>query len=248
MIIDIHVHILEPWNQPKHARRLLDLADRFGIDKMCIFLGKDLKRYKNAREVRETNDLALDMMRRYPDRFIGFCFLNPRAGKKCLEELNRCIEAGMRGIKLWTECACDNPLVFPIVERAIKFNVPILQHTWKITGGQDADHSDPDQFVRLARRYPEARLVLGHTGGNWAYGLRAVRHLPNVWTDTAGGNAFDGLVELACREVGPHRVLFGSDVPVRSFASAMAKVDGAEISASTRRMILGENARRLLGL
>jgi len=138
--------------------------------------------------------------------------------------------------------------VFPIVEGAIDLNIPILQHTWKITGGQDADHSDPDQFARLAMKYPEARLIMGHTGGNWAYGLRTVRHLPNVWVDTGGGNAFAGSVDLACREVGPHRVLFGSDVPVRSWASQLAKVDGADIPASFRRMIMGSNARGVLGL
>jgi hypothetical protein len=52
---------------------------------------------------------------------------------------------------------------------------------------------------------------------------------------------------MAVRELGPGRVLFGSDAPGRSFASQLAKVQDADITESQRRMILGGNLRRMLG-
>jgi len=51
---------------------------------------------------------------------------------------------------------------------------------------------------------------------------------------------------MAVRELGAERVIYGSDAGGRSFASQLAKVTGAEIPEATRRLILGENLRRLL--
>jgi uncharacterized protein len=55
------------------------------------------------------------------------------------------------------------------------------------------------------------------------------------------------MVEMAVRELGDQRVLFGSDAAGRSFASQLAKVYGAEIPIESKRLILRENLRGLLG-
>jgi predicted TIM-barrel fold metal-dependent hydrolase len=51
---------------------------------------------------------------------------------------------------------------------------------------------------------------------------------------------------MALRELGPERVIFGSDAAGRSFASQLGKVLGAEIRETLRRLILGGNLRRML--
>jgi predicted TIM-barrel fold metal-dependent hydrolase len=51
---------------------------------------------------------------------------------------------------------------------------------------------------------------------------------------------------MAVRELGPERVVYGSDVGGRSFASQLAKVLGAEIPDSAKELVLGGNLRRLL--
>ena len=55
-----------------------------------------------------------------------------------------------------------------------------------------------------------------------------------------------GYTEMAVRELGAERVLYGSDASGRSFASQLAKVFGADIPESAKRLILGENLKRLL--
>jgi predicted TIM-barrel fold metal-dependent hydrolase len=55
------------------------------------------------------------------------------------------------------------------------------------------------------------------------------------------------MTEMAVHELGAERVIFGSDAGGRSFASQLGKVMGANISAAAKRLILGENFRRLLG-
>ena len=54
------------------------------------------------------------------------------------------------------------------------------------------------------------------------------------------------MAEMAVRELGAERVLYGSDAGGRSFASQLAKVYSADISLEAKRLILRENLRRLL--
>ena len=51
---------------------------------------------------------------------------------------------------------------------------------------------------------------------------------------------------MAVRELGAERVIYGSDVGGRSFASQVAKVMGANVPDSDKELILGGNLRRLL--
>ena len=83
-------------------------------------------------------------------------------------------------------------------------------------------------LAALAERHPTAKLICGHTGGDWEQGIRAVRAQPNISVDLGGGDPVAGITEMAVRELGPERVLYGSDAPGRSFASQLAKVHGAE--------------------
>ena len=51
---------------------------------------------------------------------------------------------------------------------------------------------------------------------------------------------------MAVRELGPKRVVYGSDVAGRSFASQLAKVYGADITDEAKQLILAGNIKRLL--
>jgi predicted TIM-barrel fold metal-dependent hydrolase len=64
--------------------------------------------------------------------------------------------------------------------------------------------------------------------------------------DLGGGDPVAGITEMAVRELGAERVIYGSDAPGRSFATQLAKVHGAEISDENKRLILAANLKRLL--
>jgi predicted TIM-barrel fold metal-dependent hydrolase len=122
----------------------------------------------------------------------------------------------------------------------------VFQHTWlKITGNLPGE-STPMELAELAARHPQAKIICGHSGGDWEVGLRAIRLHKNVCTDLGGGDPTAGFTEMAVRELGAERVLYGSDVGGRSFASQLAKVTGADIPSSARPLILGGNLKRLL--
>jgi predicted TIM-barrel fold metal-dependent hydrolase len=146
---------------------------------------------------------------------------------------------------LETDVLCSSPSLDPIVERAISMNLPILQHTWLNADGNGPGESTPYDVVKLAERHPNAKIICGHTGGNWELGIRIIRDSPNVWAGIAGSDPTSGFTEMAVRELGAERVVYGSDVGGRSFASQVAKVVGANISESDKKLILGGNLRRL---
>ncbi|HOJ20752.1 MAG TPA: amidohydrolase family protein, partial [Armatimonadota bacterium] len=65
--------------------------------------------------------------------------------------------------------------------------------------------------------------------------------------DTSGGDPEAGVVEYAVRQLGAERVLFGSDVPGRSYGVQLGKVLGAQLTPEQRDLILFGNAERILG-
>ena len=73
-----------------------------------------------------------------------------------------------------------------------------------------------------------------------------IRDEKNISAGIAGFDPTSGVVEMAVRELGPERVVYGSDVGGRSFASQLAKVLGADIPDSAKELVLGGNLRRLL--
>jgi hypothetical protein len=98
----------------------------------------------------------------------------------------------------------------------------------------------------LAARHPQALIICGHAGGDWEQGIGAVRAQQHVAVDLGGGDPVAGITEMAVRELGAERVLFGSDIGGRSFGSQLAKVLGANVDDDAKRLILAGNLKRLL--
>lgn len=249
MIWDIHGHLsgIVGATATERMARLMAVADRMGIERLCICMGLTFLFDPTPAELVEQNDAVLEALAHHHDRALGLVYLNPRHTQASLEELERCVAQGpMVGIKLWVAVRCSSDLLDPIVTRAIELGVPILQHTWhKVTGNLPGESTTRD-LAELARRHPKAQFICGHSGGDWLLGLQALRHSPNVMVETGGFDPTTGCVEMAVRELGADRVVFGSDVPGRSFASQLSKVRGAAIEEFQRRQILRDNLRTVL--
>ena len=152
----------------------------------------------------------------------------------------------MVGVKLWVAMRCNAPELDPLIARAAELKAVILQHTWLKTTGNLPGESTAADLAQLAGRHPQALLICGHTGGNWEHGLRAIRPHKNVYADLGGGEPTAGVTEMAVRELGTERVLYGSDAGGRSFATQLGKVYGADIPEAAKRLIFGQNLKRLL--
>ena len=63
---------------------------------------------------------------------------------------------------------------------------------------------------------------------------------------SAGSEPVAGYTEMAVRELGPERVIYGSDAGGRSFASQLAKVFGANVPDAAKQLIFSGNLKRLM--
>ena len=249
-IWDLHGHLAGATGQTpeERAESLVQHADRMGIARLCIYMGMTFSNDPSPEDFRKANDEVLLALKRFPDRTFGFVYLNPKYVPESLRELDRCVRDGpMVGVKLWVAKHCDAPELDPIIRMAAKLKAVIFQHTWmKITGNLPGE-STPLDLATLAGRHPEAQLICGHTGGDWELGIRAIKAHANIFADLAGGDPVAGITEMAVRELGVERIIYGSDVPGRSFASQLAKVHGSELPVEAKRLIFSGNLKRLLG-
>ena len=161
-------------------------------------------------------------------------------------EISRTIgDWGFRGIKLHPQVdrypVNDRRLVHPIIELAIAHDVPV----WVHTGHQP--NATPTLMGALARDLPEAKLIIGHMGSGMFYDAMcmAKRH-PNLFIDISlqGGHAFGA----ACDEVGPHKLIYGSDSPYANPGSMKRIIEESALSARDKALVLGGNIARLLDL
>lgn len=249
-IWDLHCHLSGlPGRTPdEKMAQLIEYADRLGIERVCIFMGWPFTLTPSAERLREENDQVLQALSHWHDRAFGFVYVSAEHVETSLQEIDRCVRDGpMVGVKLWVAKRCNAEDIDPIIRRAAELKAVIFQHTWfKTDGTQYPGESTPLDLVELARRHPQTPLICGHTGGTWELGIRAIRGVDNLYSDLAGSDPTNGYVEMAVRELGAERVIYGSDVAGRSFASQLAKVLGADVPDEAHRLILGENLRRLM--
>lgn len=110
-------------------------------------------------------------------------------------------------------------------------------------------------YARLANEFPEVTLIIAHLGCGWdgdlTHQVRAIQQARhgNLYTDTSSAKSITPrLIEWGAREVGAERILFGTDTPLYLTAMQRARIDHAELSDREKRLILCENAERLLAL
>ena len=249
-IWDLHCHLsgIAGRTPDERMARLVEAADRMGIARLCVYMGMRWSYDPPPADFRKQNDEVLQALSHFHDRAFGFVYVNPKHVKESLAEIDRCVRDGpMVGVKLWVARRADAPELDPIVGRATELKAVVFQHTWiKITGNLPGE-STPMELATLAARHPDASIICGHTGGDWEQGVRAVRPQRHMAVDLGGGDPAAGMTEMAVRELGAERVLYGSDAPGRSFASQLAKVYGAAVTDEAKKLIFAGNLKRLLG-
>lgn len=209
---------------------------------------------------KETNDYILESVARYPQRLIGFCTIQPRAGQAALAELERCLRGGARGIgemmpdRQGFELD-DQTVMGPVADFAIAHNLPLLTHSSEPVGHPYSGKGDvtPDKLYRFVTKFSGLRIVLAHWGGGlpfYALMPEVKQSLANVFFDSAASvflyrsRVFSYVAEL----VGAEKILFGTDFPLISQSRLIREVKSLKLAPDVEALILGENARRLLGL
>jgi hypothetical protein len=196
---------------------------------------------------RAANDRTLAFAERSEGLLVPFVRLDLAEGP--IEEAERCLDAGARGIKLHPRAQkflLDDERLAPVFALAAERRVPILIH-----GGRGlppiADH-----LARLVDRYPEAQLIVAHAGIADLAGLAGrLGGKAGVFFDTSVWSPVD-LLDLH-RLVPPEQVVYASDYPYGQQPSSLfialrtAKLAGFDdaqlrgmLAGTARRMVAGE--------
>lgn len=243
MIIDAHAHLRGSELPPE----MVEECATHGVDSIMVSSIASFRHYPTLEQVQQANAHLAAVQRDHPDLVLSYCYVNPRHGDAALTDLRRNVEdRGMVGIKLWIATTADDPLVFPIVEQAIDYRIPILMHAWRKTTGQLPYESSAQNVAGIAARYPEAQIIMAHLGGQVESAMNAVAPYPNVRTDTSGTPSNSGAVRIAVDRLGAERVVFGSDMPGNCLAHNIGKVVAADLSPEQNEMIMGGTMAQLL--
>ena len=236
----------------KRSQRAIEIGN---IEKLCYFAHVGIgtttdTAFEKSRQ--ENPDSVSAPLKRWPDKLLGMINLNTNDVSTSLDALNRWIRDGqMLGVYFAGggpgSLPCTHKNFDPLIERIAELKAVIMQHTWHVTGGKTSPgHSLPSELAEVAARFPKQQFICAHAGGEWEKGIRAVRDSPNILVETSGFDATAGFIEMAVRELGPERIVFGSHLPSRSLGTELGKIVGASLPDESRKLILGGNYRRLL--
>ena len=277
MIIDFHTHIFPPWvkegrdeyikrdpcfslhySPPKAklatAEELIAGMDEAGVDlSVALNIG-----WVSQELCVKTNDYILDSVSRYPDRLIGFCSIQPKAGDAAIAELERCAKAGAKGVgEMKSDIQGfdlkDAATMKSIVDTMVEHNLILLTHSSEPVGHQYIGKGSitPDILYSFILNSPDLRLVCAHWGGGlpfYALMPEVAKALTNVFFDTAATvflyqpQIFKQVSDI----IGSSRILFGSDYPLISQSRIITQIQSTELSKEDKSKILGGNAQKLL--
>ncbi len=251
-VINWHEHIWESAPgvlNESTLENLLYSGDHTYTDTFLISTPVTSDQFCSPERFRAANDVVLNAVKRYPDRLRGMCFINPGYGKEALAEIERCKANGFIGIKMYHQYRMDDPVQFPIVEKCIELDMPILMHAGKLNFEPESQPriSQGEYFAHVAQRYPEANLIMAHItgGGDWHWQLKAMEKYPNVFLDMSGSVIDSPTIEECVARIGADRILYGTD---GSTSAGVGKILGAEISEEDKKTILaGKKYLRFLG-
>lgn len=194
---------------------LFSQMDEAGISKAVLFAC-------HAPIIYASNEYVAGLCQRFPDRLIGFASVDPKRedAVKIVEEA--ITKLGLQGIKFHPPLQNFYPHdknVFPIYEKAMSLNVPIVFHVGSTPFGNLAklDQANPLLIDEVACTFPELRIMLTHLGTLWHNeAFMVAEKNPNVFIDTAAYvyEIKTILTPELIKRVGEDKFIFGTDYPM----------------------------------
>ncbi len=277
MIIDFHTHIFPPRiqeNPAAFAKRDLCFSELYSSPKAKFATVEDLIASMDRDKVDisvalnygwatqelcvEVNDYILEAVSRYPDRLIGFCAVQPKAGEAAIAEIERCAQNGARGIgemrpDIQGFDLGDKKTMRPLVEVAEKYNLVFLTHASEPVGHfyHGKGNITPNILYQFISNFPELPIVCAHWGGGlpfYALMPEVASTLANTFFDTAASPFLyrPQIFESVTQIVSADKILFGTDSPLITPRRIMTQIDSTNLSQENKVKILGGNAQRLL--
>ncbi len=262
MLIDFHAHVfldklaagaVSSLAQKAH---LTPFADGTVAGTRALMRSQGVDRFValniavSPRTQTNVNNFAISLLEE--PSIIPFGSVHP-ASPDALAELTRLKEAGIRGVKFHNEYQnfyADDETAFPVYEKCEEEGLIMLFHGGADRGFEPPVKANPSRLRRVALRFPQAKIVAAHLGGQ-AMEEEAADELADtgVFVDTSFASLclYPEKGEKIIRAFGEDRVLFGTDCPWDTPESTFAWLGKMNFSDEALQKIYWRNALRLLG-
>ncbi|GAH83550.1 unnamed protein product, partial [marine sediment metagenome] len=191
VIIDFHTHVFPPQIKKKRskyigrdpcfallysnpeakmatAEELIASMDKAGVD-ISVILNYGWITHELCVE---TNDYIMESVSRYPQRLVGFCAVQPQSPQAAIAEIERCAQAGIRGVgemrpDMQLFDLTDEVVMAPLVEALRKHKLILLTHASEPVGHDYLGKGSitPDILYPFIASFPDLKLVCAHWGG-----------------------------------------------------------------------------------
>jgi len=176
--------------------------------------------------IEQQNQQVSEIARRYPDRFLWFCGVDPRR-QEAARLFEKCVtQWGARGLKLYptTGFLPADREVYPLYEMASAWGIPVYFHMGPENPPyRNEGNAHPSLLLRVLVDFPDLKVVVAHLGFDFWRDLLALGKVnKTVMCDfCAWQRVAKRSVEQFCRvlrrfldEFGLERMLFGTDAPL----------------------------------
>ncbi|MFH1641380.1 MAG: amidohydrolase family protein [Nanoarchaeota archaeon] len=206
VIVDSHVHIGRDLD--KHVintKQLVKNMDYARVNKAICF---PLNNPNYSLSFTKPNDTIYQAYKKYPERIIPFCRLNPRYSD-WKKELELRVSQGFKGIKLHPRSQrfrINSSEVKKIILQAQDNNLIILFHT-----GFGVKYLAED-LLNIIHKFPKVKFILGHSAFPDIHKvIKNMNNQDNVVFETSTLRTFD-IFDLL-KNVSYKKIIFGSDIP-----------------------------------
>jgi predicted TIM-barrel fold metal-dependent hydrolase len=246
-VIDAHTHINEDGAlgvgfkfQPySDAKSMIERGKLIGIQKMCISSWLGI-----WADYELGNEIVRSAVRRFPQNYIGYATLEPTYVKDWKADLKKVYEQyGFKGLKPYfprTGIPYNDKKWYPWYEYGNRHHFFALMHP--------SDHF-VKEMLDIAARFPNISFLLAHSGGSFKYARDAVEiasQRKNCYLEITLTAVTYGVIEFMVEELGPHRVVFGTDQPMRDPIPQFGWVAYARVPEKEKKMIFGENMKKII--
>jgi predicted TIM-barrel fold metal-dependent hydrolase len=203
-----------------------------------------------------SNDDLVELMRRYPGRFVGMGGVDLRDRRTAIAQIRDAMQRGLKGVVLEPGLAqapmhIDDARVYPVYAYCEDNRIPVLLMAGG-NAGPDCSYSSPEHIDRVARDFPALTLISGH--GNWPW-VQQIIHVcyrrPNIYlspdTYMFGMPGARDYVDAINGFLG-QRFLFGTAYPFVSLKSAVDRFLALGVREDLLGDVMSGNAARLLQL
>lgn len=241
------------------VEKFVEQLNKMGVEKAVIF---NLDEETPSGIAGLPNDYYADIVRLFPDIFIGFAGIDPLKKKKAIQEIKRSYELGLRGIAIrpfMFQIPPTDKKMYPIYSTCVEFDIPIWFHISINYSTNTMEVERPIYLDVVAQDFPELKIIAGHGGWPWVNEMVAVAwRNPNIYIDIASylpkyigmqGTGWEPLMHFG-NSVLQDKILFGSTwlfmgMSIKQLADEVMKLP---LKEKVKEKWLYGNAARLLGI